>query len=105
MRAPDAAFVSRERFQATGETESFWPGAPELAVEVISPTDSPREVREKTLQWLAHGTVAVLVIEAHRRAAAVHRAGGETRLYRDRETIDLSCGVPGFTLSLAELFG
>jgi Uma2 family endonuclease len=36
VRAPDVAFVSRERIEAVGEVEGYWPGAPDLAVEVIS---------------------------------------------------------------------
>src|ERR1700737_1433534 len=40
VRAPDAAFVARERAEAVGRTEKYWPGAPDLAVEVISPGDT-----------------------------------------------------------------
>ena len=47
VRAPDAAFVRRERVDALGDTPRFWPEAPALAVEVISPSDSPRDVEEK----------------------------------------------------------
>lgn len=47
VRAPDVAFVSRERVEAVGEVEGFWPEAPQLAVEVISPGDSYADVEEK----------------------------------------------------------
>ena len=39
VRAPDAAFVSKERIEAVGEVEGYWPGAPDLAVEVVAPND------------------------------------------------------------------
>ncbi len=49
VRAPDAAFVRRERVVAVGEVEGYWPEAPDLAVEVVSPTTcSPRSRR----RWL-----------------------------------------------------
>ena len=44
VRAPDAAFIRRERVVAVGEVEGFWPGAPDLAVEVVSPNDSFTDV-------------------------------------------------------------
>src|SRR5258708_4028405 len=50
--APDAAFVRRERLEAAGTIKSFWIGAPDLAVEVVSPGDSAREGGQKGKQWL-----------------------------------------------------
>src|SRR5690606_26347822 len=40
VRGPDVAFVRRERVQAVGDTDDWWPGAPDLAAEVLSPNDS-----------------------------------------------------------------
>lgn len=49
VRAPDAAFVRQERVEAVGEAEGYWPGAPELALEVVSPNDrSPKSRRLPT---------------------------------------------------------
>ena len=50
VRAPDIAFVRRERLEVLGETESYWPGAPDLAVEVNSPSDTVREVERKVIE-------------------------------------------------------
>lgn len=104
VRAPDVAFVSRQRFEAVGDTEKFWPGAPDLAVEVLSPGDSFREVQEKALEWVAAGCVAVLVIDTQERTATVYRSGGQAHVHGQEETLDLSDAVPGFSLALAELF-
>jgi Uma2 family endonuclease len=104
VRGPDAAFISSERFDAVGDTEKFWPGAPDLAVEVISPNDSFREVQEKALEWVAAGSVAVLVIDPEERTATVYRAGGEAHVYGKGETVDLNDAVPGFTAMVDELF-
>src|SRR6185503_12857780 len=47
VRGPDVAFVTRERAEAVGDTEKYWPGAPDLVVEVLSPDDRYHEVDEK----------------------------------------------------------
>jgi Uma2 family endonuclease len=62
VRAPDIAFVKRERILATGETEKFCPGPPDLAVEVLSPSDTVYEVEDKVTGWLAPGTTTVWVV-------------------------------------------
>ena len=59
VRAPDASFVSKERADALG-AEGFFPGAPDLAIEVVSPNDRPVEVEDKALDWLHAGTRMVL---------------------------------------------
>jgi len=104
VRAPDAAFVSKERFEAVGDTEKFWPGAPDFAAEVISPKDTFHEVQDKALEWLAAGTIAVLVLDPPKRTATVYRAGGDAHVYGDQDTLDLSDAVPGFTVPVARLF-
>ena len=55
MRAPDAAFVRRERVEALGVVTGYWPGPPDLVVEVISPNDRYTEVYEKVDEWLEAG--------------------------------------------------
>ena len=61
VRAPDVAFVSQANVEAVGEVEGFWPGAPDLAVEVVSPTDSYADVEENIFDWLDAGTKMVVV--------------------------------------------
>lgn len=104
VRAPDAAFVSKERFEAVGDTEKYWPGAPDFAAEVISPKDTFHEVQDKALEWLAAGTIAVLVLDPPKRTATVYRGGGDAHVYGDQDTLDLSDAVPGFTVPVADLF-
>jgi Uma2 family endonuclease len=104
VRAPDAAFISRERVEAVGRTPKYWPEAPSLAVEVVSPEDSFHEVEEKALEWLAAGTVAVLVLDPPKRTATVYRGKGDAHVHRAEETLDLSDAVPGFSVAVAELF-
>lgn len=104
VRAPDAAFISKERAEAVGNTAKYWPGAPDLAVEVVSPSDTFHEVQDKALEWLAAGTIAVLVLDPPKRTATVYRGQGEAHVHSGEETLDLSDAVPGVTVAVAELF-
>ncbi|MGH3147736.1 MAG: Uma2 family endonuclease, partial [Rubrobacter sp.] len=74
VRAPDAAFVSRERVDKAGRVAGFWPGAPDLAVEVISPCDTHAQVVEKALAWLDAGCRMVLAADPERRTVTVYRS-------------------------------
>jgi Uma2 family endonuclease len=103
VRAPDAACVSKERFAAIGDIEQFWPGAPDLAVEVVSPGDSFRGVQEKALEWVAGGCLAVLVIDPANATATVYRPGGQAHVHAEGEVVDLGDAVPGFAVAVAEL--
>jgi Uma2 family endonuclease len=108
-RAPDVAFIRRDRVEAVGRTERFWPGPPDFAIEVVSPSgddaphDSRPEVHSKTLDWLAAGTLAVLVLDPTERTATVYRAPDDIRAYTDGE-IDLSDAVPGWVVAVADFF-
>jgi Uma2 family endonuclease len=62
VRAPDAAFVRRERVDAVGEADGHWPGAPDLAVGVVSPNDRFAEIEQKVADWFAAGTLVVVVV-------------------------------------------
>jgi len=104
VRAPDAAFVSAARAAQVGPTSKYWPGAPDLAVEVVSPGDSFREVQEKALHWLAAGTLAVLVLDPGQRTATLYAHGGHAQIPHPGQTLDLSHVVPGFRVAVAELF-
>src|SRR6266511_3713234 len=52
VRAPDAAFIRRERVLGSALPEGFWEGAPDLAVEVVSPNDRPGEIQTKIREWI-----------------------------------------------------
>jgi Uma2 family endonuclease len=105
VRAPDASFISQERYDRLGPTAKYWPGAPDFAIEVLSPEDRPGKVREKLREWLAAGTIAVVVLDPAERTATVHRRGSEASVHGMQDTLDLSDAVPGFRPTVAELFG
>jgi Uma2 family endonuclease len=105
VRAPDAAFVSRERVEKAGRVEGYWPGAPDLAAEVVSPNDTHTEVTEKALSWLDTGSRMVLVVDPLQRTVTVYRSLDDIRVLIGDSTIDGTDVVPDWKLSVAELFG
>jgi len=104
VRAPDAAFVRQERVEEVGDTDDWWPGAPDLAVEVISPDDSYTKVREKVAAWLDAGCRMVLVIDPRRREVEIYRARTDVRVLTEADAIDGGDVVPGWSLLVSRLF-
>lgn len=104
VRAPDAAFIARERLPAGGLPERYWQGAPDLAVEVVSPTDTYVEVQEKALEWLTFGARLVWVIGPRRRTVTVYRAPDDIVVLDAEATLDGGDVVPGWSVRVAELF-
>ena len=104
VRAPDLSFVSRERDEAARPVSGFFPGPPDLAVEVISPNDRYSEVAEKVADWLAAGTRMVIVVDPRRRVAAVHLPGQEPVTLAEGDTLEGGDVVPGWRMLVGEIF-
>jgi Uma2 family endonuclease len=104
VRAPDVAFVSAARISDAETHEGFFPGPPDLAVEVVSPSDTFTEVEDKVFQWLGAGATAVLVLHPSRRNVSLYRGKDDFRLFGEGETVDLSFVVPGFSIRVSEIF-
>lgn len=104
VRAPDLAFVRQERVPASGVPKGYWPGAPDLAAEVISPNDRYEEVDEKVADWLRAGTETVWVLNPRRRTVAVHGRGGEVRMLAATDELTGGDVLPGFHTPVAALF-
>ena len=77
VRAPGVAFLSRARRELAGRVEGYWSGAPDLAVEVLSPSDRRRRAEEKVANWLAAGTQLVWVINPRLRTVTVYESGAD----------------------------
>ena len=102
VRAPDASFVSKER-AAIAHGEGFFPGAPDLAIEVVSPSDRPVEVEDKALDWLRAGTRMVIVIDPSNRTATIYRSLDDIETLTEGDALDGGDVVPGWTLPLADV--
>ena len=102
--APDVSFVSYDRLAQEDVPAGFLELPPDLAVEVKSPGNSNREVREKAEQWLAAGTSAVWVLDPDDRTATVYGPGQAPELLNESESLTGGALVPGFQVSVRELF-
>ena len=104
VRAPDAAFVSNDRLKQMGESTGFARGAPDLAVEVISPSDRYTEVDEKVADWLDAGTLAVVIVNPRNRTVKVHRSRTDSSVLEESDTLDVSEIVPGWRMPIRDIF-
>ena len=102
--APDVAFVRRDRLPPSGPPAGYWPGAPDLAVEVLSPSDTVFEVDAKVAAWLAAGTGAVWVVNPQRRVVTIHRAGTAPRTLSETATLTGNDIVGDFQMPVADIF-
>jgi len=102
VRAPDVAFVRRERVPDP-LPRGFAPFAPDLAVEVLSPGDRPGEVLEKVADWLNGGTRLVWVVDPDRRLARVYREDGTESTIGDAASLDGEDVLPGLTIPLTDV--
>jgi Uma2 family endonuclease len=104
VRGPDVSFVAATRIPPTGVPEGFWDLAPDLAVEVVSPSETAEEIREKIRDFLRAGTPLVWTIYPRTREVIVHTPDGIARTYTTHDTLAFPDRLPGFTCSVAELF-
>ncbi len=104
VRGPDIAFVRRERL-ANLPREGFFPGAPDLAIEVVSPNDLAQEVERKVQEYLTAGATLVWVLYPETRRVIVYRPSGEARVLGEQDTLEGTDVLPGFACKVEELFG
>ena len=102
--APDVSFVSYDTLTTGDVPASFLELAPDLAVEVKSPGDSNREVREKAEQWLAAVTSVVWVLDPDDRTATVYAPRQAPQVLTEAESLTGGDLVPGFQVAVRELF-
>jgi len=102
---PDAAVVRRDRLPPAAQQTGFLELAPDLVVEIVSPSDRWTTVSDKVEAYLVGGVRLVWIVEPNRRAVRVYTLGAERRLRADRgDALDGGDVLPGFLLPLTELF-
>ncbi|HEX6372331.1 MAG TPA: Uma2 family endonuclease [Longimicrobium sp.] len=104
VRVPDVSFVRQERVDQIGDPTGYWPGAPDLAFEVISPNDRYTEVRSKVDEYLAAGTPMVVLVDPQNREVVVFRPSvGRLELTVD-DVLEGGDVVPGWKLPVRDIF-
>jgi Uma2 family endonuclease len=100
---PDAAYVSAARqFERTDD--AYFPIAPDLAVEVLSPSNTAEEIRIKVVNYLTAGTT-VWVVDADRERIEVYTPGKPVRLLRRGAILDGDEVLPGFSVAVNAVLG
>jgi len=101
--APDIAFVRRARLPADF-SPGYFPGHPDLAVEVTSPGENPAEVHGKALRWLDHGTQLVWIVDPLEFRVTTYRSRDDIRVLGMDDVLTGGKVVPGFQIAVRELF-
>jgi len=104
VRAPDLAFVSRERMKGGVIPDGFLTVVPDLAVEIRSPTDRTGALLQKVGQWLEAGVTTVWVIDPTRRNAQCYAVDGSIALLSEHDTIDGAPVLSGLRIPLTSLW-
>jgi Uma2 family endonuclease len=104
VRAPDIAFVSKSQLDRCGLPEGYFPEAPALAVEVVSPSDTAEEVDSKVRSWLTAGTQLAWVVYPGGRSITVYRSLDDIHVLTEKDKLIGNSVVPGFECDVADLF-
>jgi Uma2 family endonuclease len=104
VRAPDIYFVRAERIPEGGVPKAFWDIAPDLAVEVISPSESAQDILDKVQEYLAAGTSLVWVAYPHAVTVVAHTPDGLARTFRSHDLLADPDVLPGFSCTVRDLF-
>lgn len=100
--APDVAFISKAR-QPKLPRQGYNPILPDLAVEVISPSDLYSEVAKKVATYLKNGTRMVWVVDCDNQTVTAHTINGAKTYYAD-DTLDGGEVLPGFSVKVSDIF-
>jgi len=103
VRCPDCAFVAAARVPPGRNTGAF-EGAPDLAVEVLSPSNSAAEMNRKLFEYFQHGTQLVWVVDSDDRSVTIYGGGPPPRRLTDGDTLDGGDVMPGLAIPVARLF-
>lgn len=103
VRGPDLSWLAPDR-AAYGLPEGFLTGAPELVVEVVSPSNTAADILKKTLQYLDAGARQVWVAYPRTRTLVVHTPDRSARALGEEDLLEAPDLLPGFSLRVSEIF-
>ena len=105
LRAPDVSFLSREKFLQVKNISKFFSGAPDLAIEVISPSETFQDVQEKIEEYLAAGVPLIWIIRPKQLTITVYRPNRELKVLHEADELDGEDIIPGFHCLIEEILG
>jgi Uma2 family endonuclease len=104
VRAPDVAFVVAARVPAGGLPDGYFPGTPDLAVEVVSRSEAAADIQRKVSEYFAAGARLVWIVYPDMRQVVVFRSARESVVLTAQDTLDGGDLLPGFACRVSELF-
>lgn len=105
VRAPDIAFMSKDRAVLAVRERGYIQGAPDMAIEVISPSDAYTEVEAKAEDWLRAGCRMVVLVNPRNKSLKVYRSQSDVSVFGPTDVFDGGDVLPGFRLAVEQLFG
>lgn len=103
VRQPDISVLSTDRIHATGD-DDYFEGSPEVAIEVVSPSDTAQELAIKVEQYLRFGAKQVWIVFPKPRQIHVHEPGAHRMVLEESEVLTGGDVLPGFSVKVADLF-
>ncbi len=104
VRAPDIAFVTKARVKKVGTVRAYWPGCPDLAVEVVSTSDSFSEVEAKALAWIDGGCQVVWVVDPKQKNVTEYRSSTEIRILKGNDRLKAPSLLNDWSVEVEKLF-
>ena len=104
VREPDIGFISAERLPLEADIPGYLEVIPDLVTEIISPSDRPTQIHDKTRMWLSYGVRIVWEVYPERREVRVHRLGQPYTVLGEDDTLDGGDVLPGFSIPVRDIF-
>ena len=104
VRAPATAFVRKERAPDPMTTPGYFPGPPDVAIDVVSLGDTLPEIAEKVQDWLDAGTRAAVVVNPRNRTVQIHRLDMETVHLTEDDVLEIPDIILGWRMPIREIF-
>jgi len=103
--SPDVSFVRKQRLHGQKEiTTKFFQGAPDLAVEVVSPGESHRRPKQKLAEYFDNGTQMAWVVNPKNRTVSVYTSAEKVKVLHESEQLEAKTLLPGFAFPIKQLF-
>lgn len=104
IRIPDVAYISKQRYANRSSSDAFWDLGCDLAVEVISPSNTRREMERKLDDYFAAGVALVWMVYLNPREVVVYTSPTDAQTLRDSDLLDGGEVLPGFSLPVGQIF-